>query len=286
MGCFTDSGVRRCDLNDRGAWSSPAYELGKHTDSVSILRVSADGKKLLTTGLQGRISCWDLSQEASNREAAIVLHTDAVAPQAAADPTGRWLAVSGSPPRLWDLEAESARAWELATPSAANLRVHAAVNAEGNWVAIGGRDGRVDLWDTRGVVQHGPKRHTLAERPSKVTSVVMSPNGRWLIASWQDFVTKLWDLKAEAPFATVVDLISEHSPRLWLSKVAISRQMGRSYRRHRWLVDTLGFDVRQHPRLATGPAPPPRTCLRRCVWPRRALVGQRRLRRSRTLGLG
>jgi WD40 repeat protein len=61
---------------------------------------------------------------------------------------------------------------------------------EGRWVASGGEDGKVKIWDSRS----GDLVRTFHGHTNLINSVAFSPDGRLLASGSGDHTVKVWDL--------------------------------------------------------------------------------------------
>ena len=66
------------------------------------------------------------------------------------------------------------------------------VAPDGSWLASGGRDGTVRLWD----VATGQVRVSLSGHAGQVTAVAVAPDGSWLAAGSWDGAVRIWDVVA------------------------------------------------------------------------------------------
>lgn len=71
-----------------------------------------------------------------------------------------------------------------------------AASLDGRWLACGGQDGELTLWDLKHA-RAAPRR--LPARHGRVTDVLLSPDGRWLISAGVDSKIRLWMLAAGDP---------------------------------------------------------------------------------------
>ena len=141
----------------------------------------------------------------------------------AVSPDGEWLAAAtgtGSV-RLWS--AGGTQLAELpgheADPGPSGFRdssrqVHGvAISPDGTWLATGGSDHAVRLWDTGGTL-----RAVLTGHGGAVTEVAISPDGTWLASSSTDDTIRLWhaggDFRAQLVEPAAQLAISPDSRRL------------------------------------------------------------------------
>jgi WD40 repeat protein len=167
-----------------------------HTDYVSSVAFSPDGRTLVSASGDGTFRLWDVH---SHRQLGQPLrgHTDYVT-GVAFSPDGRTLAsasaASADRPgtvRLWD--ARSHR--QLGQP----LRGHTdsvesvAFSPDGRTLASASYDGTVRLWDTRSHRQLG---QPLRGHTDYVNGVAFSPDGRTLASASSDGTLRLWDTRS------------------------------------------------------------------------------------------
>lgn len=67
--------------------------------------------------------------------------------------------------------------------------ISVAWSSDGNFVANGGNDGSVRIWEA----QRGKKRHTLYGHHNSVWSIAWSPYGRWLASGSLDNTVRVWN---------------------------------------------------------------------------------------------
>jgi WD40 repeat protein len=124
----------------------------------------------------------------------------------AAAPDGTWLASAGSVDAVWLWDPRTGAAIRtLSRGSADRLpgrgrtqpgrrpgRIEVttlAVASDGGWLAGGGKDGTVWIWDP----QSGALRHTLIGHTEPVTRLAPAPDGSWLASAGHDNTVRIWD---------------------------------------------------------------------------------------------
>jgi WD40 repeat protein len=168
---------------------------------VNALAVSPDGKYVAVGVNDYTVKVWDV--DAGKMRFELVGH-GAPVNGVAFSPDGKLLAsVAGdefSPTarpgevKLWDMNTGKER---LMAPYRLTLpELTVAFSADGMTIATGGMDQSVRLWD----VATGAEETALLGHKANVTSVVFSPDGRFLYSASADGIIKTWEsLKREVP---------------------------------------------------------------------------------------
>ncbi|MGQ0763051.1 MAG: caspase family protein [Acidobacteriota bacterium] len=65
-----------------------------------------------------------------------------------------------------------------------------AFSADGRWVASGGKDNRLKIWDAK----TGLELRTLTSEPEWIESITFHPQGRWLAAGGRNGVIRVWEV--------------------------------------------------------------------------------------------
>jgi WD40 repeat protein len=70
-----------------------------------------------------------------------------------------------------------------------------AANPDGSWLATGGSDNTVRIWD----VATGQERATLNGHTDVVSTDAVAPDGSWLASGSLDKTVRIWDVAAGQP---------------------------------------------------------------------------------------
>jgi WD40 repeat protein len=165
-----------------------------HTDSVSAIAMTADGKRAISASMDGTLKLWDLEQGTELRSLA---GREGSVRAVAMTPDGR-RAISASVDgtlKLWDLEQGT----ELRSlPGHKSIVSAVAVTANCRRAVSASRDGTLKLWD----MEQGTLR-TLAGHTGGVWAVAVMPGGQHAVSASEDCTLKLWDLEQGTELRTL-----------------------------------------------------------------------------------
>ncbi len=185
---------------------------GGHSDAVSSVAFSPDGRSALSGSYDKTLKLWDVATGKEIRTFAG--HTGWVS-SVAFSPDGQ-TALSGS----WD---DTLKLWDVATGK--ELRTFAghtdwvlsvAFSPDGRTALSGSEDGTLKLWD----VATGKEIRAFSGHAGGVASVAFSPDGRTALSGSYDKTLKLWDITTEKQIRT----FTGHTE--WVTSVAFSPEGG------------------------------------------------------------
>jgi len=157
-----------------------------HTDRVTSVAFSPDGKQALTGSRDGTAKLWDLSGKELR---AFAGHAEGVS-SVAFSPDGKQ-ALTGSEDgtaKLWDLSGRELQAFVGHAYGVSSV----AFSPDGKQALTGSMDGTAKLWDLSGRVLQAFDGHA-----EGVNSVAFSPDGKQALMGSADGTAKLWDLSGK-----------------------------------------------------------------------------------------
>ncbi len=159
-----------------------------HTEEITSLSLSPDGRWLATASLGETALLWDLRSPTQD-PTPLQGHTDDVV-VVAFDPTGRWLATGDAAGvgLLWDMKDREADPVSL--PPHQKGVTALAFSPDGNWVATGSEDSDVRLSD----ISVRGQEDLVLETDGFVTTLAFSPDGSRLAAGNGDDRARVWNM--------------------------------------------------------------------------------------------
>jgi WD40 repeat protein/serine/threonine protein kinase len=161
------------------------YTLPWHTDRITCMVFSRDGKRLASSSFDQTVRVWDAVT--AREEICLKGHRGHVS-GVAFHPDGKRLASAGvdGTIRLWDLAGQrELRGFLLAAPALA-----VAISPDGKWLASGG-EGRLKVWD----LEAGREVLAWSEQSVIVPGLAFSPDGKWLAgAGGRGHTVKVWEV--------------------------------------------------------------------------------------------
>jgi WD40 repeat protein/serine/threonine protein kinase len=192
----------------QGEWRSSVRTFEGHTDKVTSVSISPDGRWGLSGSWDRTLRLWELATGKCVRT--FEGHTARVW-SVSISPDGRW-ALSGS-------DDQTLRLWEPSTGTCMrifrgneNWVTSVGISPDGRWALSGSQDKNLRRWElATGQCVRTFKGHTEA-----VHSVRISPDGRWGLSGSFDKTLRLWDMAT----GQCVRTFEGHTE--WVTSVSIS----------------------------------------------------------------
>lgn len=225
--CSSDLTIRLWDPSDE---YKNIRTLPGHDHSISSIRfvpsgaagAPLSGNMLVSASRDKTLRVWDVTTGYCLKT--FKGHTDwvrAVTPSI----DGRWLVSAGNDriPRLWDASSGEVKITFLGhehvvecvafAPSSsyphlasiAGYKKPPSSSSSGEFLATGGRDKIIKIWDNRGTCHK-----TLVGHDNWVRGLVFHPGGRYLLSIADDKTIRCWDLSQECKCVKVVDEAHQH----------------------------------------------------------------------------
>jgi WD40 repeat protein len=200
-----------------------------HTDILVDVKVSPDGRQVLSVSMDGSMRLWDLESGAEIRR----FEYPHLLWNASFHPDGRRALASTSEPSLllWDLETGDILRYFIGH---AGMVGTVAFGLDGKRALSSSADGSLILWD----VESGAQIHRFWDDPDPVWSLVFSPDDRLAIAGHSAGRIVVWDMET----GEALRVFTEHRAKIDLNMVDISPD-GRTVVSSDWEGTVLVWDL-------------------------------------------
>ncbi|SDD50414.1 nSTAND1 domain-containing NTPase [Actinokineospora iranica] len=168
-----------------------------HSGSITDLAFTADGKTLVTAGLDGATRFFGVSATGDAVAGAVLRGGAETVTALALDPASGLLATADEvdDTRLWRVGEQPA---PLGVVRGTGQGEALALSPGGDLLAVGRADGGVSVWDV-GDRARPVARGILPAHSKTVRSLAFSPTAPLLLTGGDDFTSELWDLSGAAP---------------------------------------------------------------------------------------
>lgn len=167
-----------------------------HTDFITSVAFSPDGKNILTGSYDCSTKLWDLSGRELQTFKADVIGLDEVINAVVFSPDGKWIGTGSANGtlRLWDFSGNTLKAFKTPDKSICSM----AVSPDGKWLLTGNGQNSATLWDlsTWGIIatfKGNDEISSARDYPAVVSSVAFSPDGKQVLTGGLDRTAKIWD---------------------------------------------------------------------------------------------
>lgn len=194
--------ILRWDLHSQNPASTRT--VSRHRDRVTAMKVSRDGKWLISGSRDGTVRFWDVA--APNPAASLVLPAHDVVRDFALHPNGRWFATVGfdGTAKLWDLLGANPELSPFVLRGKQDdIFSASAISSNGRWIATSVSDNAIQLWDTESKNAEQFDR-ILEGAKATIGSVEISRDDHWLVAGSRDGRAQIWDLTKHDVASTLV----------------------------------------------------------------------------------
>ncbi len=174
----------------------PRVKLVGHASYVSRVRYTPDGRHLMSAAQDGELFRWDLADLPEPPEGVRLLGSTAVLEISHFDftPDSRRLVTGDGSQGLMVLDIETGETCLRIPEAHGGIVVSTRFSPDGRWIASGGTDNVVRLWDA----ETGEAKKVLMGHTSVVNDAVFSPDGKLLASTGWDKTVRIWRLNLDS----------------------------------------------------------------------------------------